>query len=58
MTKFGELRDQGAMRIAEVTGGVHLLRTRAHADVPTFLYLGIDRMDCAEIRFVVRAPLA
>ena len=37
VTKFGVFRDQAAMHITQVMGGVHLhVRTCARADVPPF----------------------
>ena len=52
-------RDQAAMHITQVMGGVHLhVRTLARADVPLFPNLGNGWTDCAEIWYVVRDPLA
>ena len=52
-------RDQAAMHITQVRGGMHLhVRACARADVPPFPYLGNGWTNCAEIWLVVRAPLA
>ena len=52
-------KDQTAMHITQVTGGMHLhVRACARKDVPPFPYLGDGWTDCAEIWYVISDPLA
>ena len=56
VTTFGVSRDQAAMHIAKVMGGVHPhVRTRRCAP---FSYLGNGWTDCVETWYLVRVPLA